>query len=143
MFDIKIEDEKKVLYEEEGFFGEIIINSFRESFFLPTSYWTVEQYKESWKRAIDLGVLNNNPTVLAVSMRDPEFMNFIFTWVLYPENSRVFIQNTILFKEEIKDFQVENINSYIGTRETINEDGDKISEWEASKEDVLKFRDRL
>lgn len=53
------------------------------------------------------------------------------------------IQNKVLFLDEHEDFKIEKINNYIGSRNTHNEDGMKISEWKTDIKSVMDFYENL
>lgn len=111
--------------------GEIVIDDFHELFITPTDYWNEAQYINHWKQAVkDVLASDLSTSALMVSMHNPESAEFITCWPLYRENDTVYIQNRLIFTEDIKEtFNAENIQNYIGKREKFNEDGDEISEW--------------
>lgn len=82
----------------------------------------------------------NAPTALVSNMHDPEKANFIFWWVLYPVESDVYIQNQILFLNELKiKLSIDNLFEHIHPRSTVTDEGVAISEWVSSKQDIAKF----
>lgn len=119
--------------------ASIIIDEFSEMMNIPVTYWNICDYKRAWLRSLKEGLANKNHATLAVSMYEPEHTNFLFTWVLYFEEEKVFVQNKILFLDEHPDFTVDKINYFIEPRITHNEDGMKISEWSTDLKSVLAF----
>lgn len=110
----------------------------KEEFALPVSYWSRYDYVENWKRMVAHGVGSQASTAIVTSMRDPENMNFIFLWAFYFGGENVYIQNKILFMDEVEGvFDPSRMNSYLGKRITHNEDGVCISEWVVNLGDVL------
>ena len=128
------------------FLGEPVLEGYIELagdieyFHAPVSFWTREQYIESWKRSFSEGYAGKKHSALIVSMRDPLQTNFLFLWVLYFEGVKVFVQNKILFLDEIGEvFEQEKVNDYIGERVKVNYEGVKISEWEIEHDEVFGF----
>ncbi|MGY2262200.1 hypothetical protein [Pseudomonas sp. SDO55104_S430] len=139
-FNISLNDEEIKQSGENVLEGFIELSGSVERFYAPASYWKKEQYVKSWRQSFDEGYANKSHSALIVSMRDPLAANFIFAWVLYFEVGKVFVQNKVLFMDEIDSvFDSERVNDYFGGRETINEEGVKISEWEIALEDVVNF----
>ncbi|QCR35503.1 hypothetical protein [Nissabacter sp. SGAir0207] len=123
--------------------SSIVISKFEEELYLPLSYWDIKDYKKSWINSLEEGLSNKRHSALVVSMYEPEKTNFIFTWILYFEGEKVYVQNTVIFLEEYHDFSPENINNFIETRTTHDEDGMKISEWCTDIKSVLVFLNSL
>jgi len=121
----------------------IIIDNFTESLHIPVSYWTIEDYKKSWMMSLKQGIESKGHSALAVSMYEPDFTNFIFTWVMYFDDDVIYVQNKILFLDECSEFTPARINDFISARETYSEDGMKISEWKTDLNSVLTFYNTL
>ena len=119
--------------------ASITIDSFTESVNIPLSYWSLDNYKQSWLASLEEGINSRKHAALAVSMYEPDCTNFIFIWVVYFSDNYVFIQNSVLFLDECPGFIPENINKFIEPRTTYNEDGMKISEWHTDLNSVLDF----
>lgn len=109
-----------------------------EQFAVPTLFWDRSFYIHHWKKSFLEGFARRDHSALITSMRDPEFMSFLNIWVLYYFGDDVFIQNKILFLDEIDGlFEPELVNRYISPREVINEDGVRISQWKVALVDVI------
>lgn len=130
-----IEDAVPAYYlkpNEKTVFGKITIGEFSERFLASTEYWSQEQYRKQWVEAVDRLINGpcSNTEALIANMYDPSMANFICCWPLFREGDKVYIHNNLLFMDKIKPpFELDRVGSYIGERETVNEDGDKISEW--------------
>ncbi|WP_157015978.1 hypothetical protein [Pseudomonas batumici] len=124
--------------------GVIHLSGSQEFFYAPVSYWGRREYIESWRAAFTTGYARGEHSVLVTSMLDPEKANFLTVWVLYYVGSKVYVQNSIVFLDEVGEkFDVSDPNSYVGPREKIDEDGNEISEWEVSLDDVVSFFEGL
>ncbi|BCQ36920.1 hypothetical protein ERHA54_45310 [Erwinia rhapontici] len=143
MFNILVKEDPLEIDGECVFSASIIINDFEEKVYLPLSYWSLSDYRESWKSEVEEGLNKNSHSVLAVSMYESSKANFIFSWVLYYSGNDVFIQNKIIFLDEHPNFTVESINSCIGSRKTHTEDGMQISEWHTDLNSIKLFYNSL
>lgn len=122
--------------------AKIVIGDFAEGLQIPLSYWNIKQYQQSWIETIKQGLKKCDHSVLAVSMYNPETVNFIFSWVLYYKEERVIIQNKMIFTGEIKDFSINKLNEYAGEYDTYS-DGEKVSEWYTTVNEVKLFLEYL
>lgn len=121
----------------------IIIDSFTEPVHIPLSYWSFEDYKKNWLMSLEEGIVSKKHSALAVSMYEPDHTNFIFIWIIYFSDKKVFVQNSVLFLDECPGFAPEHINNFIEPRVTHNEDGVKISEWSTDLNSILTFYNSL
>lgn len=143
-FSIDLLGEVLERFDEEGFLGEIEINGYKENFFSPVRFWSRMDYLKSWKKSLDQGLRDRAHAALATSMYDPNSCNFIFCWVIYIEEERAYIQNHVLFLDELSvPFVPEDINMHISKREEINEDGMKISQWSVDVSSIEEFSEIL
>ena len=143
MFGIFPEDTPVNIEGECVLPSSIIIDEFSEVINIPLSYWNINNYKVSWLNSLEEGLKNKKHATLVVSMYEPENANFVFTWVLYFSGNDVFVQNKVLFLDECPEFTPETINEFTGARETHNEDGMKISEWNTDLDSVINFYNTL
>jgi hypothetical protein len=121
--------------------GRVIIGDFTETFRVPLGFWDESDYRRSWRRAFE--VLNANPratSCLMTSMTDPANSNFLTCWPMYREGEDVYIQNALIFLDEIEgDFEVAAPWNSVRPREEIDEDGNRISEWATSMNSLREF----
>lgn len=143
MFGIFPEGKPVNVEDEHVLPALIIIDEFSEMMNIPLTYWSIKDYKKSWLRSLEEGLASKKHATLAVSMYEPENTNFLFTWVLYFYDDKVFVQNKVLFLDEYPDFTVDKINDFIELCITHNEDGMKISEWSTDLKSVLVFFNSL
>ncbi|MBT0731681.1 hypothetical protein [Rosenbergiella nectarea] len=118
--------------------AKIIIGDFDEGIQIPLTYWRIEQYQKSWIESLKQGLKKGDHSVLAVSMYNPETVNFIFSWVLYYQNTKVIIQNKMIFSGDIKNFSIHDLNECAGEYDTYS-DGVKVSEWYTTFDEVNFF----
>jgi hypothetical protein len=127
-------------FEESGVYGFIKIDDFEENFLLSLTCWRYEDYIEQWGVALNR-IIEKENSCLITSMRNiKNGGTFIDTWVLYRKNEIVFIQNRIILPDSSKK-EIGEVFPYslILPRETVSEDGSKISEWQTTVEDIAIF----
>jgi hypothetical protein len=140
-FSIKLVPDKIITCDDgEAVFGLITLGNFREHFTSALGYWSVDDYLQHWKQALDR-IINEEPTsCLITSMLDPKTASFIFWWPMYRVEDFVFIQNQIFFlnQSQIK-FGGKDPFSFVPARQVVNEDGLQVSEWSVPILDVKEF----
>lgn len=122
--------------------AKIIIGDFNEGIQIPLTYWGIEQYRKSWIDSLKEGLKKGDHSVLAVSMYNPDTVNFIFVWVLYYKDKEVIIQNKMIFADEIQNFSIHKLNDYAGEYDAYS-DGEKVSEWYTTIDEVKEFMSYL
>jgi hypothetical protein len=144
MFAIELQSQQEARQEDGDSAeasGRIVIGDFTETFRVPLGFWGESDYRRSWRLAFEL--LNANPhaiSCLMTSMTDPGNSNFLGCWPMYREGEDVFIQNALIFLDEIEeDFDPAAPWDSVGPREVIDEDGNKISEWITSMSSLREF----
>lgn len=143
-FNVSLSDKVSRRYNESVVEGSFNFSGSHEKFSLALSYWSRGQYLESWNCSINAGLKIGQHTAIITSMRDPQNANFIPVWIFYHGGLECFVQNKILFLQDYGgEFNSSSVNSYIGQRETHNEDGVRISEWVVPLQEVLAGFDAL
>ncbi|WP_081265239.1 hypothetical protein [Pseudomonas fluorescens] len=143
-FEILLEKEPSEHFGVQALRGLIRLGDEEESFFAPISFWGRQEYLSSWYSSLCRGLERRQHSVLVTSMLDPELANFLMVWVLYFVGESVQIQNSVVFLDDVvPGFNGSDVNTYVGEREVVNEDGDKISEWVVPLSEVLSFKEKL
>jgi hypothetical protein len=123
--------------------GRITIGDLQETFYMHINSWTVEEYQQQWKEALERIKTHDTSCLIVTASRlnkDP----LIELWILYKENNSIFIQNHYLAGEVFQEraiglppFDIKTCYLYVPPRETISEDdGGKISEWKIDISDI-------
>ena len=143
-FEISLEKEPSEHFGAQALRGLIQLGVKEESFFAPVSFWNRQEYLRSWYLSLCVGLERKQHSVLVTSMLDPESANFLMVWVLYFIGQHVHIQNSVVFLDDVvPGFNADDVNSYVGAREVVNEEGDRISEWIVTLPEVLSFKEKL
>jgi contact-dependent growth inhibition (CDI) system CdiI-like immunity protein len=123
--------------------GVIQIGSFQERFIASLMYWSADEYKRHWKQAIERIFHSSKDSCLITSMADPASASFIVWWPMYRVNEIVFIQNQILFFDQLQTpFDERSPYSFVPKRRIMNEDGESISEWSVRIDELEEFLTR-
>jgi hypothetical protein len=73
-------------------------------------------------------------------MTDPEISNFLVRWPMYRDGEAVYLQNALILLSELEvDFDAKEPWAAIGPHHIIDEDGNKVSEWETSMDSLRDF----
>jgi|SRR5262245_37081281 len=120
--------------------GVIQIGSFQERFIASLMYWKTDDYNRHWKQAIERILHLSDVSCLITSMTDPTTGDHIFWWPMYRVNDQVFIQNHILFIDQLQ-YQLDERNPFssVTERQIIDEDGNRISEWSVQINELEEF----
>jgi hypothetical protein len=120
--------------------GEIVLGEFRELFISSLSFWTKAQYEDQWITGLNRLVQNVSPSALITTMYDPTVANFIFWWPMYRQDDKVLVHNQMLLLMHHRELlNPDNPYTFIYEYESVDEEGQKVSEWEISIEDISTF----
>src|SRR5215211_3873361 len=120
--------------------GVITLGKFQERFTAPLDYWTAKAYREHWKQAIARIVQDSSVSCLVTSMYDPATANYIVWWPMYRVGEMVHLQNQLLFLENLPSpFVPSDPCLFVPERVTVNEEGEKVSEWSVPVQDMEIF----
>lgn len=122
--------------------GRIRVGEFTETFLMDLTFWTVDDYRRSWDGALrKLEEAGNSTSCLIASITDPAASNFISCWPMYRDGEVVYAQNSIIFLDELDErFNPQEPWRYVEARSSVDEDGNRISEWSTSTSQVRRFR---
>ncbi|MGW6534080.1 hypothetical protein [Streptomyces venezuelae] len=77
---------------------------------------------------------------LVTSITDPATADFVFCWPLYRRGTDVYVQNAVVFLGELADaFRPTEPWLSVEPRGTVDEDGNEISEWRTTIDEVRAF----
>ena len=108
--------------------GQITIDDFKENFIVNTEYWDQKKYKNQWSRSLELMKNGENSIFLTSISEHP--LSTKRAWVCYIINSEAVFQEHLIFPEElVTEFDENKPELSIQDYESIDEDGDQISEW--------------
>jgi len=120
--------------------GSIIIGSSTEYFLSSFDYWTPNNYRKQWLKAVALIQTEESRSALITDvpfLSPPSFINW---WPMWRFGQLVKIQEQLLILEDLTaPFDINNPYIHLGEYESINEEGQPISEWTVSVSDLIQF----
>jgi hypothetical protein len=120
--------------------GELKLGDDREYFQSVLGFWGVDDYLQSWTEALQRLLAGASTSCLATSIVDPSNANFVEVWPLYREQDEVYVQNKLLFLDQLPhEFDPAAPWDSVDPRSLVNEDGRRISEWRVSLDDIREF----
>jgi hypothetical protein len=128
--------------ESDGWavYGKIEINGFAETFVASLVSWTRDDYESQWRRACRRLLEGANESVLIASYVDPSVSEFCTWWPLYREGEIVHVQNQLLLYSNLSfPFNVSEPWHSLGKRESVTDDGEEISEWDTTLDQIQQF----
>lgn len=143
-FNIEVISKKPVIIDGfKRYRGQISIGDFKENFYMATDNWSITDYQKQWKEGLER-IKTHDSSCLVVDFEGPIDNPWVELWALYKEGETIFIHNRCLFYEAFQEvskdlppFDLTSCYLYIVLpRETIDEDGNKISEWQTTLHDL-------
>jgi hypothetical protein len=123
--------------------GEIRLDEHRESFQAVLGYWSVGDYESSWLAAVRRSVAGAAVSCLVTSLPDPRQAEFVTTWPVYRVGDDVYVQNQLLFLDELdQPFDPSQPWASTPARTVQDEDGRPISEWRLDLSALRDFVER-
>jgi hypothetical protein len=145
MFDISLTDASVPELDPgvTAVYGEIKIGDFSETFIASLVFWTRDRYERHWRAAIGKIVDGSERSALITSCVGPIHSSHLLWWPLYREKNSVYIQNQILFYDQLnKPFSAERPWDCVRERQTVNPEGKRVSEWVTHVDSLREFLQR-
>jgi hypothetical protein len=145
-FKIEVTSKKpKKLYGILSHTGQVTIGDFKENFTIPLDTWTLENYEQQWKEGLER-IKTHDVSCLVVTVQNLSTNPLVELWTLYKQSNKIYIHNQLLnnaimkelnFPYKLAEFNSVNCYDFINyPRETVSEDGEKISEWTITTNDI-------
>ncbi len=123
--------------------GAIRLGEHREYFESVIGFWGTEDYTKIWDAGLRRLLRGTSISCLATSVIQPSNANFVEVWPLYREESDVYVQNCLLFLDQLADeFDPTAPWVSVSPRSVVEGDGQRISEWRVSIDDIGEFLER-
>jgi hypothetical protein len=121
--------------------GRITVGDFAEEFEASLTYWSADDYHASWQAALSvLAATESATSCLISSLTDPATSNFVFCWPLYRDGDDVYVQSSLIFLENLPGtFDAARPWLYVQPRATVDDDGNRISEWRTDMTAIRQF----
>lgn len=124
-----------------GAWGRIELGDFQERFLANLSAWSVRDYETHWKEQLACLLTGAERIALITLFQRPADNAHLEWWALYREGKTVHAQNQIRIFEEhiVGPFSLECALNSLSDRQTVSDEGDKISEWQIEIGDIERF----
>lgn len=124
--------------------GEIVIGSHAERFESPLEYWSRARYRAQWLEGARQLSSGASASCWITGITNPKSANFITWWPMWRIENRIIIQQHLLFMDRISfRFSENDPYLHLPSRSTKTDDGEPISEWSASIEDLNMCVEKL
>jgi hypothetical protein len=141
MFDLFFEKSGNY-YDEDGYWGKIIVDDFNEVFFSNTTFFDKYSYQKQWRHAAEL-LLKEKKSYFLVDVHNPNTSNFFMSWPCYLQGDIVYLQNWMILADQHPLDKVISNEADLGPLEFIDEDNQKISTWETDIQSFINFKDKI
>jgi len=116
------------------------ISDYRERFLASLSRWSKADYEDHWLKALRRLLSAEGKSALITVYQHPSESSHLEWWPLFREHDTVYVQNHILvFGDLPRLFREEEAFSFLSSRRTVDEDGEAVSQWQTSIEDIRRF----
>lgn len=120
--------------------GVIRLGEDHEYFESVLGFWGLDDYNAIWTAGLRRLISGTSTSCLATSVTDPSSANFVEVWPLYREESDVYVQNHLLFLDQLPhELDPTEPWESVHPRSVVDEDGQRISEWRVSIDDIEEF----
>lgn len=125
--------------------GRIVAGGLDEGFASTLYEWSKHDYEVQWFRSLEQLITGEVKVALITQYLNPAESPNLEWWALYRgEGDVVYVQNQLRFYDQLgSDFSVPQANNFVAERITVNEDGNRISEWEVPFAEITFFFDRI
>jgi len=125
--------------------GQIVIGEFEEEFVSSLYEWTKEDYVAQWTSSLRRFVAGADRAVLITFYVSSKESSNLEWWALYRgEDGIVHVQNHLPWFENFdRAFSASEVESFLQDRITMNEDGNRVSEWNVLLADIELFLGNL
>ena len=107
----------------------MVIGNWKESFLSSLYEWTKQDYERHWHAAITSLTQGADKAALITEYVGPKASSKLMWWPLYRLENIVYVQNHLLFYDQLTEpFSLADADRFIRDRQTVNEDGKRISE---------------
>jgi len=120
--------------------GVIRLGEDHEYFESVLGFWGLDDYKAIWTAGLRRLISSASTSCLATSVTDPSSANFVEVWPLYREESDVYVQDHLLFLDQLPhELDPTEPWASVRPRSVVDEDDQRISEWRVSVNDIGEF----
>jgi hypothetical protein len=122
--------------------GRIVAGELDESFRSNLYDWDKHAYESQWLQSLERLLKGDEKAVLITSYVHQRAVSNLEWWALYRGKcDTVHVQNHLpWFDQQLKrEFSVADASKFLRDRVTVNEDGNRLSEWDVPLKDIELF----
>jgi hypothetical protein len=117
-----------------------VLGDHREEFASTLFEWTKSDYEEQWRYAITSLLQGKEKVALIVYFVSSVNSDNFEWWPMYRLGDNVALQDHMLWYDQLaKPFLIEGQFEFVKNRQTLNEDGERISEWSVPLASIREF----
>jgi hypothetical protein len=121
--------------------GRIVAGELDENFRSNLYEWDKHGYESQWLQSLERILQGDEKAVLITSYVNQRAVSNLEWWALYRGDcDTVHVQNHLpWFRQFEKEFSVADASNFLHDRVTVNEDGNRLSEWDVPLRDIELF----
>jgi hypothetical protein len=111
-----------------------------EEFHADLHDWGKQEYETQWLQALDGLLQGEQKAVLIIRYVNQKQSDNLEWWALYRDDDTVHVQNHLPFYAAFdREFSVAEASSFLHDRVTVDENGNRISEWDVPLKEIQLF----
>jgi CdiI N-terminal domain len=120
--------------------GELTMGQSTEGFYSSLYQWSTQNYEKQWSDAIRVLLGGALKAALIVEYLSPDVASQLEWWAMYREGEVVYFQHQLVFYRQLTNpFSLDAPFASLRDRQTINQEGQQISEWSVSLSEIEQF----
>ena len=125
--------------------GRIVAGALDENFASTLYEWSKCNYEAQWLHSLERLIAGEQKVVLITSYVNPGESPNLVWWALYRGKADLMhVQNHLRFYDQLgSQFSVDTASTFLDERITLDEDGNRISEWNVSLAEIKLFVDHF
>ena len=127
-------------HDDATFFrGTISLGNYSEEFLAAAWLWDAPTYEHQWRAAARALIAERDRSGFVTSFIHPDAHHNVI-WPAWRVGHLIYVQNHLLLRDLLPNvLDVDHIHRFVGERRTLGEDGQPISEWVVTLDEVAAF----
>src|SRR5512143_1500564 len=126
-------------HDDATFFrGTITLGDHSEEFLAAAWLWDAAKYEHQWRTAARELVTLTDRSAFVTSFIHPDAHHNVI-WPAWRVGRLVYVQNQLMRHPQTGVLDTDHIHRFVGERRTTTEDGQALSEWIVTLDDVAAF----
>lgn len=141
-FVICFRDEPNTYTDEDSTWavGRIVAGELDEEFHANLYEWDKHAYETQWLQSLERLLGDDQKAVLITNYVNQQESSNLEWWALYRDGDTVHVQNHLPWYDSFdREFSIAEASSFLHDRVTIDEDGNRVSEWDVPLREIELF----